>query len=179
MVPATWTPSQLAETYGVWACAGAAVSAVAPSNRPGMDRAVMSLKEIPPMVEMRFRTPAPRTFGSRTSQPGNNPTTSAAAGYGQRDELYVRAREFPHLFHVRGKRRTGTRRPVGRKRPPAYPAELAYPCCLPALGEFGKMPPRGGLRTSVSERCGSTNAGRGRISPARRPTGTLLRGGFA
>src|SRR5690349_14917235 len=38
------------------------------------------------------------------------------------------------------------------KRPPAYPVELAYPCCLPALGEFGKMPPRGGLSRSLGER---------------------------
>ena len=37
------------------------------------------------------------------------------------------------------------------KRPPAYPTELACPCCLPALGEFGKMPPRGGLPESLGE----------------------------
>ena len=37
------------------------------------------------------------------------------------------------------------------KRPPAYPTELAYPCCLPALGELGKMPPHGGLAPSVGE----------------------------
>ena len=42
--------------------------------------------------------------------------------------------------------------PPGKKRPPTYPAERAYPCCLPALGEFGMMPPHGGLRTSVGER---------------------------
>ncbi len=39
----------------------------------------------------------------------------------------------------------------GMKRPPTYPAERAYPCCLPALGEFGVMPPHGGLRMSVGE----------------------------
>ena len=37
------------------------------------------------------------------------------------------------------------------KRPPAHPTELTYPCCLPALGELGEMPPRGGLLTSVGE----------------------------
>ncbi len=32
----------------------------------------------------------------------------------------------------------------GRKGPPAHPTEHAYPCCLPALGELGMMPPHGG-----------------------------------
>ena len=31
------------------------------------------------------------------------------------------------------------------KRPPAHPTELTDPCCLPALGELGEMPPHGGL----------------------------------
>lgn len=26
----------------------------------------------------------------------------------------------------------------------AHPEELTYPCCLPALGELGEVPPRGG-----------------------------------
>src|SRR3712207_2461409 len=30
-------------------------------------------------------------------------------------------------------------------RPPAHPTELTDPCCLPALGELGEMPPHGGL----------------------------------
>ena len=42
--------------------------------------------------------------------------------------------------------------PVHRtKRPPTHPTELAYPCCLPALGELGKMSPRGGLSQSLGE----------------------------
>ena len=48
------------------------------------------------------------------------------------------------------------------KRPPAHPTELAYPCCLPALGEFGKMPPHGGLATSLGEPLRTTNPGPGR-----------------
>ena len=32
-----------------------------------------------------------------------------------------------------------------------HPTELAYPCCLPALGEFGKMPPHGGLPRSLGD----------------------------
>lgn len=40
-------------------------------------------------------------------------------------------------------------RPAGQHRwekkgPSAHLEELAYPCCLPTLGEFGKVPPRGG-----------------------------------
>src|SRR4051812_2100762 len=37
----------------------------------------------------------------------------------------------------------------GAKRPPTHPAEPACPCCLPALGEFGEMPPHGGLPASL------------------------------
>ncbi len=31
------------------------------------------------------------------------------------------------------------------QRPPVHPTEHAYPCCLPALGEFGTMSPHEGL----------------------------------
>src|SRR6478735_7956553 len=52
------------------------------------------------------------------------------------------------------------------KRPPTYPAERAYPCCLPALGEFGMMPPRGGLARSLGERFSADQStGTRRISP--------------
>ena len=34
----------------------------------------------------------------------------------------------------------------GNAGPPVHPTELTYPCCLPALGELGEMPPHGGLR---------------------------------
>ncbi len=37
---------------------------------------------------------------------------------------------------------------TGTRRPPAYPAEPADPCCLPALGELGGVPPREGLAPS-------------------------------
>src|SRR3954452_14576531 len=37
------------------------------------------------------------------------------------------------------------------ERPPAHPTELACPCCLPALGEFGEMPPHGGLAGSLGD----------------------------
>ncbi|GAA3662388.1 hypothetical protein GCM10022237_22810 [Nocardioides ginsengisoli] len=37
------------------------------------------------------------------------------------------------------------------KRPPTYPIELTYPCCLPALGELGEIPPRGGLPTTLED----------------------------
>ena len=33
------------------------------------------------------------------------------------------------------------------KGPPVHPPEPAYPCCLPALGEFGGMTPHGGSAT--------------------------------
>lgn len=36
--------------------------------------------------------------------------------------------------------------PPNIRRPPAYPIELTYPCCLPTLGELGEVPPHGGLR---------------------------------
>ena len=35
--------------------------------------------------------------------------------------------------------------------PPAYLEELACPCCLPALGEFGEVPPHGGPEATVAE----------------------------
>ena len=34
--------------------------------------------------------------------------------------------------------------PRGHAGPPAYLEELTYPCCIPALGEFGEVPPHGG-----------------------------------
>src|SRR3954447_6617636 len=40
----------------------------------------------------------------------------------------------------------------GRKEePPAHPKELAYPCCRQALGELGKVSPRGGPGLSVRD----------------------------
>lgn len=42
------------------------------------------------------------------------------------------------------------------KRPPAHPTELACPCCLPALGELGEVPPHGGLARSLGEGPGQT-----------------------
>jgi len=36
----------------------------------------------------------------------------------------------------------------GQRRPLAHPVELTDPCCLPALGELGKLPPREGLAPS-------------------------------
>ena len=52
------------------------------------------------------------------------------------------------------------------KRPPTYPTELAYPCCLPALGEFGKMPPHGGLAASLGERSRATDSAESRAARA-------------
>lgn len=40
-----------------------------------------------------------------------------------------------------------------------HPVEPSYPCCLPALGGFGRVPPHGGPITSVRER-GSGSLGR-------------------
>ncbi len=42
---------------------------------------------------------------------------------------------------------TGCTQP--RKGPPAHPLEPAYPCCLPALGEFGEMTPHEGPINSL------------------------------
>src|SRR6476661_2731248 len=57
------------------------------------------------------------------------------------------------------------------KRPPAHPTELACPCCLPALGELGEVPPHGGLARSLGEGSEQTKTGpRGRFHGAvRRP----------
>ena len=77
---------------------------------------------------------------------------------------------------------------AGMKRPPTHPAELACPCCLPALGEFSEMPPHGGLaaksrraRTSPNEtpRLRPMTSRARAISWAGRDAGSLLRGGFA
>ena len=35
------------------------------------------------------------------------------------------------------------------KGPLAYPTGTTYPCCIPALGELGDVPPREGLPTSI------------------------------
>ena len=36
-----------------------------------------------------------------------------------------------------------------QKGPPAYLEELTCPCCLPALGEFGEVPPHEGSRSTL------------------------------
>src|SRR5215510_9510409 len=52
---------------------------------------------------------------------------------------------------------------IGRERRlPAHPEELAYPCCLPALGEFGEVPPHGEPAPSVRD---SGSAKRSRWAP--------------
>src|SRR5689334_9784800 len=45
--------------------------------------------------------------------------------------------------------------------PPTYLEELTCPCCIPALGEFSEVPPRGGSVPTLVER-----AGRAEIRPA-------------
>lgn len=42
------------------------------------------------------------------------------------------------------------------RKPPAYPKELAYPCCLPTLGELGKISPRGGPDAECTRYRGGT-----------------------
>lgn len=39
----------------------------------------------------------------------------------------------------------------GRKGPLAHPPELTYPCCLPALGEFGEMMPHEGSAPTLAQ----------------------------
>src|SRR5690606_40260351 len=39
----------------------------------------------------------------------------------------------------------------GMRGPPAHPPELTYPCCLPALGEFGEMVPHEGSAPSLTD----------------------------
>src|SRR6478736_7239454 len=56
------------------------------------------------------------------------------------------------------------------KRPPAHPTELACPCCLPALGELGEVPPHGGLARSLGEPPGRT-----KMRPPSRFHGTTRR----
>jgi hypothetical protein len=63
------------------------------------------------------------------------------------------------------------------KRPPAHPTELTDPCCLPALGELGEMPPHGGLPPSLGQGVRATQPGL--ISPSDPLPGNLSRGGFA
>ncbi len=56
-----------------------------------------------------------------------------------------------------------------KKGPPAHLEELTYPCCIPALGEFGEVPPHEGSAPTVA----APNA-RGRTAwPA--PTGCPIR----
>src|SRR4051794_21375778 len=57
--------------------------------------------------------------------------------------------------------------------PPAHPAELTCPCCLPALGEFSEMPPHGGLAQSLGEQPSASKAAwisRGTRRPVPYPT---------
>jgi hypothetical protein len=63
------------------------------------------------------------------------------------------------------------------ERPPAHPTELTDPCCLPALGELGEMPPHGGLPLSLGESRGAAQVGREFTNPAL--AGNLSGGGFA
>ena len=44
-------------------------------------------------------------------------------------------------------------------RRPTHPPEPAYPCCLPALGEFCKMTPRGESGASLNEFAGNAKHG--------------------
>ncbi|GAA4425394.1 hypothetical protein GCM10023169_22980 [Georgenia halophila] len=44
-----------------------------------------------------------------------------------------------------------TNLPSGMKGPPVHPPELTYPCCLPALGEFGKMTPHEGSISDLTD----------------------------
>ncbi|GAB2758457.1 hypothetical protein GCM10027273_41450 [Nocardioides pakistanensis] len=81
---------------------------------------------------------------------------------------------YPHLQPVAG---SAYRPPLETKRPPAHPTELTDPCCLPALGELGEMPPHGGLPQSLGQCPRASQAGR--ISPSPGGTGNLSRGGFA
>jgi DNA-binding transcriptional LysR family regulator len=80
----------------------------------------------------------------------------------------------PHSRFGRGRRaRAGGDAPVrgpGMKGPLAHPVELTDPCCLPALGELGDVPPREGLPPSY---------GRLPVVPKPGTTGSLVRGGFA
>lgn len=46
---------------------------------------------------------------------------------------------------------TGPQRVRGRKGPLAHPPELTYPCCLPALGEFGEMMPHEGSAPTLAQ----------------------------
>ena len=64
-----------------------------------------------------------------------------------------------------------------RKGPPAHPPEPTYPCCLPALGEFSGVTPRGGsaLIVRAAPACARTPA----ITEPPPPAGILLGGGFA
>ena len=41
---------------------------------------------------------------------------------------------------------------AGRQGHPAYLEELTCPCCIPALGEFSEVPPRGVPSTSLDDR---------------------------
>jgi hypothetical protein len=44
-----------------------------------------------------------------------------------------------------------SRRKTGNRRPLAHPPELTYPCCLPALGEFGEVVPHEGSTPSLTD----------------------------
>ena len=74
------------------------------------------------------------------------------------------------LWQTAGDGRMTAGRPPGRERPLVYPAELTYPCCLPALGELGEIPPHEGLALSIRDRLGPLRPARsGPDSPAATP----------
>ncbi len=64
----------------------------------------------------------------------------------QRRNLNMQTKVCPHrgAHAVVVHRVTSPRAGAGKQGPPAHPPELTYPCCLPALGEFGEMVPHGG-----------------------------------
>jgi hypothetical protein len=97
--------------------------------------------------------------------PGQS-AVSTGGGCGIRTREGVNPTRFPSVRHrplgessaaegivsASSGRINGARRDrQGQRRPLAHPAELTYPCCLPALGELGEMPPYEGLAPSLRE----------------------------